>query len=117
MESSVEHVKPEHFEHIYALIDESGDGRIELDEFVKIFEVFELYKYESGKASILDNNNTNVTSELQKETIKEKMRRAIESIQYEFIVNIVTIFNILALTIKESVDTDDTELIIVWVYV
>lgn len=52
MDSSLQQVSPEHFEHMYTLIDESQDGKVHLEEFIKIFEVFELYKYETGKKSL-----------------------------------------------------------------
>lgn len=62
--SSSEQVKPEHFEHIFTLIDESGDGAIQLDEFLKVFEVFELYKYEEGKSLIFQSKKMPNISEL-----------------------------------------------------
>lgn len=40
----------------------------------------------------------------------------IESVQYEFVVNILSVVNILALTIREAVSASDTTFIELWVY-
>jgi Ca2+-binding EF-hand superfamily protein len=97
-----EKVKPEHFEHVFTLIDESGDNQVSLEEFLKVFEVFELYKYEEGKSLIFEEKKMPSLSELSTATPKENIRRTIESVQYEFIVNALSVANILALTIREG---------------
>lgn len=114
MESNIQNVSPEHFEHMYTLIDESGDGKIHLDEFIKIFEVFELYKYETGKKSLFTDSGKSVTSELSIKTLQDKAKTLIESVQYEFIVNLISVANILALTIREAVPDEDTAFIEFW---
>jgi len=114
MDQDIQQVQPEHFEHMYTLIDESGDGKIHLDEFIKIFEVFELYKYETGKKSLFTDSGQKVSSELSRETLKERMKSVIESIQYEFIVNVISVVNILALTIREATPNDATGFIDFW---
>ena len=78
--SSKDRVKPEHFKHIFGLIDENGDGNIQLDEFLKIFEVFELYKYESGNSLIFQSKKMPNLSELSQASSKEKIKKTIESI-------------------------------------
>jgi hypothetical protein len=47
-----EEIKPEHFDHIFNLIDEDETGQVPMAQFLKIFEVYELYKYEQGKSAL-----------------------------------------------------------------
>jgi len=115
--SANEEIKPEHFEHVFQLIDESGDGRVDLSEFLKVFEVFELYMYEESKSLLFKEKKMPTVSELQKVSHKDKIKTLIESVQYEFIVNILSVLNILMLTIRESVSDSDTAFIEFWAWI
>jgi hypothetical protein len=44
------------------------------------------------------------------------LKKLLESVQYEFIVNCLSVVNILALTAREQVDDSDTVFIVLWVW-
>lgn len=87
-----------------------------LPQFLKIFEVYELFKYESSKSAIFKEQEDSLSaSELAKLPRKKALRQIIESAYYELAVNMLSIANLLAIMIRELNSAQDHYFVVLWV--
>lgn len=87
-----------------------------MEEFLKIFEVFELYKYEENKSLIFGGEDGMKDGELQKRTTRERLRMIIESYKYELAVNLLSVINIASLTVRDQISTTDVAVVKIWIF-
>ncbi len=66
---------------MFHLLDEDGSGTVEKDEFVKIFDVYELWRYEQvNKASMISRNkDKGDKEEKSNSSVKDKCSKVINS--------------------------------------
>jgi len=106
----------EQFKNLFVLLDESGEGQISREEFLKIFQVYQLFKYECDK-SVFGMTDVKVESELGgQRTLKERVRAVIDSTWYELIVNILSMVNLTALAVRDFQGGSYYEFIFTWCY-
>jgi len=109
-------VSPESFDNFYHLLDESGENQIDREEFQKVFEVYELYKYECNKSGFINAQTHESVVAVQKDC-KSRFRRAMDSVPYEFAVNILSLLNVVSLLIRDlHSDDGGTEFIDAWIF-
>ena len=83
-------------------MDEDGSGQISKGEFFKIFEVYELWKYENSKASLLEFQMQQQKQKVAIQTCKNIMKFVLKSHLYEFIFNVFIVLNLYFVAIKED---------------
>lgn len=98
-------------------MNEDGSERLYKTEFYKIFETYDLWKYEYSKQNIFK-----VKVLLQKQNFKEqKIKKLMTSTAYEFCTSLFIIVNLFCIAIKDDVlkksDTFDKWCMIVQVLI
>ncbi len=82
-------------------IQERGhQGKIMKDEFMKIFEVYELWKYEWSQSSFFD-QRTEVSHPKDAHSMKVRIRGIVRSLAYEYVLNAIAIISFMEIAFRD----------------
>ncbi|CDW71336.1 two-pore calcium channel [Stylonychia lemnae] len=111
-------IKQEHFDHMFylldSIVDNQNQGKIFKQEFMKIFEVYELWKYEWTQSNFFDQRTDIQSTRSSGMMIKTSLRSIIRSLNYEYVLNIIAIFQFSEIAFRDRFYSDSSEQIDIW---
>eukprot|EP00347_Sterkiella_histriomuscorum_P013051 403366203 len=113
-------IKMEHFDHMFYLLDtvtdSKNEGKIQKTDFMKIFEVYELWKYEYNQSTFFD-QRTDMYQNGRfsfRSAFYTNLRAMVRSLEYEYIMNFIGILQFMELAFRDTFYSVNNNQINIW---